>query len=171
MWDASPLVHASHIDRLDVLGDLAAGPVEDRWRHHTTAAVAQEITALGEILPPWLEVVHVDAIGELRALGRWIERVSSETHSQGEATVLAWAECHDATAIVDDSDARRVAKVHGLKVHGLVWLAAQAINQGRWSAPSVSNFLDQMIASGARYPFETAGFESWGRQQGLFSAS
>jgi predicted nucleic acid-binding protein len=167
VWDASPFVHASRIDRLDVLGDLARGPTSDPWQHHTTAAVAQEVATQGQGVPDWLKVVHVDAIGELRALGKWIDLVSSDTHSQGEATVLAWAECHGATAILDDSEARRVARAHGLAVHGVVWMAAQAVNQGRWSATSVSGFLDQMIASGARYPFESSAFEAWAHGKGL----
>lgn len=103
IWDASALLHASLIDGLESLGDLASGPANDQWRNHTTAAVAQEVNERGGRIPEWLKVVHVDAIEELLVLAAWVSRVSSATHSRGEATVLAWAECHGAIAIVDDA--------------------------------------------------------------------
>lgn len=170
-WDASPLVHAALIDRLDVLGDLAAGPPDCPWRHVTTAAVAEELAGRGGQIPEWLDVVHVDAIGELSALARWIGRLASGTHSQGEATICAWAECHGAIVIIDDADARRVAQRHGLDVHGVLWIGTQAVRHGRWNAASTSGFFDAMIASGARYPFEVGGFESWAQGQGLLGGS
>lgn len=167
VWDASPLVHAHRIDRLDVLGDIAHGPCSAPWANYTTAAVVEELGQHGGSVPDWLRVVYVDGISELRALARWVGRVSSETHSQGEATVLAWAECHDAHAIIDDADVRRVAQLYGLSVHGVLWVVAQAVEQGRWSATSASNFVDRLIGTGARYPFEVAGFVTWARSVGL----
>lgn len=160
VWDASPLVHASRIDRLDVLGDLASAPAGGR-QHVTTSAVAQEVVRQGGEVPSWLVVVHVDGIGELFALGQWVGRVATSSHSQGEASVLAWAEVHGALALIDDSDARRVARQHGLEVHGLLWVAAQAVLDGRWSVAGVSGLLDHLLASGARYPFESGGFAEW----------
>lgn len=82
VWDASPLVHAHRIDRLDVLGDIAHGPCSAPWANYTTAAVVEELGQHGGSVPDWLRVVHVDGISELRALARWVGRVSSETHSR-----------------------------------------------------------------------------------------
>lgn len=167
IWDASALLHASLIDGLESLGDLASGPANDQWRNHTTAAVAQEVNERGGRIPEWLKVVHVDAIEELLVLAAWVSRVSSATHSRGEATVLAWAECHGAIAIVDDADARRVALSYGIEVHGVLWVGVQAVVQGRWNAGSVRRFFDRMLMSGARYPFEIGGFEDWARARQL----
>lgn len=167
VWDASPLIHAHKIERLDVLGELAAGPADARWHNFTTAAVVEELAGYGGSVPDWLEVVHVDAIGDLIVLSEWVGRVSSATHSQGEATVLAWAERHGAVAIIDDAEARRVGQAHGLRVHGSLWVLARAVTDGRWSISSASSFADQLKSSGARYPFEIGGFEGWARKAKL----
>ncbi len=169
VWDASPLVHASLVERLDVLGDLAAGPRDAPWRHVTTAAVAEELTRHGGALPGWLSVVNVDGLVELTSLATWVGRVSQQRHSLGEATVLAWAEVHAAVAVVDDASARRVARRHGADVHGLLWVAGQAVTQGRWSAVAVSGFVDRMIESGARYPFTVGRFVDWAIDNGLLT--
>ena len=171
IWDASPLVHAHKVDRLDVLGDLARGSAENPWRNFTTAAVVEELAGHNGACPDWLQTVHVDGIAELSSLALWLDRVATSTHSKGEATVLAWADCHKAIAIVDDADARRVAQSYGLEVHGLLWAVAAAINCGRWTAAGSSAFVDQLLASGARYPFESGGFEAWASKQGLLGQS
>jgi predicted nucleic acid-binding protein len=80
--------------------------------------VVEELDSHGGSSPDWLDVVHVDALAELVVLSDWIGRVSSATHSKGEATVLTWAQVHGAIAIIDDADARKVGQAHGLKVHG-----------------------------------------------------
>ncbi|MFF1463139.1 hypothetical protein [Streptomyces sp. NPDC058330] len=58
----------------------------------------------------WLEIVHVDDLTEREALVDWMNRVSGAKSNHGEATVLAWAEVHGATAVVDDADARRIGR-------------------------------------------------------------
>jgi hypothetical protein len=107
VWDASPLVHAHKIERLDVLGELAAGPAEAGWQNFTTAAVVEELASHGGSSPD------------------------------------------------------------GLKVHGSLWLIAQAVSDCRWSMASATSFADQLKVSGARYPFEVGGFEAWARKARL----
>ncbi|MFF1821074.1 hypothetical protein ACFVWG_27475 [Kribbella sp. NPDC058245] len=167
VWDASPLIHAGKIDRLDVLGELAKGPAANPWNNHTTAAVIEELGEHGCAQPEWTRVVHVDHIKELTALGTWLDRVATTTHSKGEATVFAWAEVHEAVAIVDDAEARKVAQSYGLEVHGLLWVVALAIQEERWGESSASALVDQLLASGARYPFEPGGFSEWARKRDL----
>jgi predicted nucleic acid-binding protein len=162
-WDTSPILHAGRIDRLDVLGDIASG-----WpRSVTTAAVAEELEPEGIALPDWLEVVHVDGLAELVSLAEWLGRVSAGKHHRGEATVLAWAEVHHAIAIVDDRDARMTAQKVGLETHGVLWVVANAVHDKRIAKTTAGSFVDAMIASGARYPFEAGGFVTWAQAEGL----
>ncbi|MGF1651717.1 MAG: hypothetical protein ACFCUP_00150 [Actinomycetales bacterium] len=165
-WDATALVHAVACDRLDVLGDLAAGPVEESWRNVTTTAVWSEVRD-ADRPPGWLEVVHVDDLPELQALFRWQARLSSGVRDLGETTVPAWADVHGATAIIDDTQARRVAARHGAAVHGSLWVVAQAVRAGRCSATSASAFVDVMGRSGFRLPFPTGDFVEWAKASGL----
>ncbi len=82
--------------------------------------------------------------------------------------MLAWAEVHQATSIIDDDDARRVGQQYGLEVHGSLWLVAQAIDVGRITEATASTFVDVLIARGARYPCPVGGFCSWARESRLF---
>lgn len=163
IWDTSPILHAGRIDRLDVLGDIASG-----WpRNVVTAAVVEELEVEGVSVPDWLEVVHVDGLDELASLASWLQRVSAGGRNRGEATLLAWAQVHSAVAIVDDKDARLAAQRAGVEAHGVLWVVASAIEDKRISRAAASGFIDAMLGSGARYPFEHGGFVTWAERQGL----
>lgn len=115
VWDTSPLLHAIKSDVIDRLGELAITRHGAARRNVTTAAVLSEITyhGLSTNQLTWLDVVHVDDLAELDALVRWTQLVSGQKSNHGEATVLAWAEVHNATAVIDDTDARRAAQKAG----------------------------------------------------------
>jgi len=51
VWDASPLVHAHKIERLDVLGDLARGTDSEPWNNVTKATVVEELGTHGGTAP------------------------------------------------------------------------------------------------------------------------
>jgi predicted nucleic acid-binding protein len=138
-------------------------------RNVVTYAVKQELAGLGiDPLPAWIdEVVHVDELAELVVLGKWVNLMSSDTHNRGEATVLAWAEVHEAIAIVDDRAARRVAEREPVTVHGLLWVVCQCVCNGHIAEISASSFVDVMIDSGARYPFTRGGLVDWAKNEGL----
>lgn len=155
-------------DRLDVLGDLASGPPTGRWRNVTTATVLSELGRNGLTADgSWLETVHVEAPEELRALIAWIGRMEAGQRDLGEATVCAWAELNQGTVVIDDAEARKTATKHGLVVHGSLWVFAEAVRCGRISSAAASGLVNELIASGARYPCPADGFETWVRRMRL----
>ncbi|WAL73193.1 hypothetical protein OU787_17760 [Kitasatospora sp. YST-16] len=169
VWDTSPLFHAIKADRIDLLADFARERQGTLCRNVTTATVVDElvyanldISGLG-----WLEKVHVDGLDELGALVRWMEVVSGERSNHGEATVLAWAEVHGATAVIDDADARRAAQKHGMPVQGSLRVLADALREGRITEYPANAFADAMVDTGARYPFGSGGFLPWVRRMKL----
>lgn len=173
VWDASPLWHATVADRLDVLGDLARGPADSPWRNVTTETVVAELRRNG---PPgdlsWLDVFSVDELDELTAMIWWAERLGvdqAKGANLGEATVCAWASCHDGTAIIDDRDARTVATRNKIDVHGSLWVVANAVNCGRTTKPAASRFVDSLIDAGARYPCAAGEFNEWAASQNLIT--
>ena len=168
-WDSSALLHARRIDRLDVLLFLAESLAEGPTRHVVTAAVAEELSRYGLILPVALEVVHVDTLAELRYLGDWLDRLSSSEHNRGEATVCAWAQAHGATVIMDDRQACRAAVSAGLDVHGTAWLLARAVATGGQTAGGASMLADRLAADGARYPFGPGGLTEWAKTKNLLT--
>jgi predicted nucleic acid-binding protein len=167
VWDASALHHAMNIDRLDVLVNCVKGGASSSSEQLTTAAVIQELARYGLPAPPQVAVVHVDNLDELLVLASWTNRVSSAEHNRGEATVCAWAEVHQATAIIDDREAREVARTAGLEVHGPLWLVARAVRTGVLPERTASNLVDMLIADGARYPHGRGEFARWARGMGL----
>lgn len=169
VWDSSALLHAARSDRVDVLAELAKP-----WVNVTTSAVLQELDRQGPLAawalaPEWLREVHVDGLDELAALVRWVQVVGArDGHHRGEATVLAWAEAHEATAIVDDWAARQAATNAGLTVHGTLWLCAQAVQDDRVNEVGVAGFIDALLKDGARLPLASGrAFGAWARQEGL----
>jgi predicted nucleic acid-binding protein len=164
VWDASAIHHPAKADRLDVIGDICR-----QWRNITTAAIVEELQLHGISIDghSWLEVTHVDGLNEIVALGRWIDIVSSGQHNRGEATVLAWAEVHGAIAIIDDGDASKVGRKHGITVHGSLWVLAEAIRSGHLVEAAASGLVDALIHEGARFPFGRGQFLKWAYREGL----
>lgn len=160
-WDASAMHHFIKIDRFDVLLDLAHKVAGPKPRSVTTEAVRQELSNHDLVVPPRIEIVHVDGLEYLPALIEWLRRLSSGPHNRGEATVCAWAEISRATVLVDDGDARQVAHKQGLSVHGSLWVIDEAIRKGHCIESGASMLIDSVIESGARYPFTQGGLSAW----------
>lgn len=173
VWETSALLHAARADRLDVLGDIARGSRDQPWHNCTTHAARQELEHKGVSIgvDSWLGApVHVDGLDEVVALARWVERIGAGSHHRGEATVLAYADAHDAVVIMDDDKARRVAERYGLVVHGSLWVMCEAVKGGRLALAAASSLADVLIADGARYPFEPGGLPRWARGRKLLDA-
>ena len=171
--DASALHHFAAADRLDVLGSLVA-----EHRAVTTRAVRDEIERSAAADPRlrrlsgagWLEDGPVDGLDQLLALVTWVGRTGAGSYHRGEATVLAYADVGGATAIIDDRAAARLGRQYGVRVHGTLWLLADACRSGATTVAAVSGLIDTLRATGARYPCDGAGFERWARDNGLLPA-
>jgi predicted nucleic acid-binding protein len=80
---------------------------------------------------------------DLRSFIGWARLVGDhKDRNLGEASVFALAELRSATAITDDDDAKRVARRHGLKVHGTLWLLASACTNGKMTETGAANLVD-----------------------------
>ncbi|HWE89638.1 MAG TPA: hypothetical protein VG317_09275 [Pseudonocardiaceae bacterium] len=169
VWDTSPLYHAMKADRIDVLADVATMGDCTACRNITTATVIEELRYHGLSTDDlgWIEIVHVDGLDELSALVRWMDRVSGDKSNQGEATVLAWAETHRATAVVDDQDARRAGRNGGLDVWGSLRVVAESVRNGQLTEYSANAFVDALIETGARYPCQRGQFTIWAKASGI----
>lgn len=169
VWDTSPLHHAIKADKIDLLADMARTWNGAPRRNVTTQAVLDEISHYGLPLAglDWLEVVHVDHLEELAALVKWMDLVSGQNSNHGEATVLAWAEVHGAVAVVDDGDARRIARRAGLEVWGSLRVIAEAVKESRATEYAANVFVDALMDSGMFCPCQRGQFINWAKQMGL----
>lgn len=170
VWDASALHHFAKADRIDVLAQLAAP-----FRNVTTRVVMQELANhqldAAALAGGWLDTVPIDELPELTAYVEWSDRLGLvDARHAGEATVLAWAQVHDAVAVIDDGEARHLGRKAGRRVHGTLWLVAQAVRSGRETESSVAGLIRAVSDAGARYPAEAVSdFGRWARSQDLLS--
>ncbi len=112
--DASVLIGFARARRLEVLADV----LRDE-QVKTTPEVLDEVRNKASVYPevesalalPWIETVQVSGLKAMGVYAEYAKRVgSSTTGNVGEATVLAWAECHGATAVIDEKVGRDAAK-------------------------------------------------------------
>ncbi|THV28638.1 hypothetical protein [Glycomyces paridis] len=172
VFDATPLIHFARADRLDVLGDLMSPR-----RCATTSAVREEIMHGGSIHPhlhdvldlEWIEVLTLDDPARLLRFSDWMRRVgvTDSGRNIGEASVFAIAEEFQATAVVDDRDAVRVARRHGVTVHGTVWLLARECSDGKLTETNACNIIDALKDTEMRLPCTGMEFPRYAASHGL----
>jgi predicted nucleic acid-binding protein len=172
VFDSSALCHAALADRLDVLGDLVSPHT-----CLTTLAVLDEFSRGCDRHPKladvaraaWLSEVRVDGLADLRHVLAWGRRLGAGERHRGEVTVLAYAEAHQATAIIDDDRPRRLAQQAGVTAHGTLWIIASACRQERLTWEAAGGFIDALRATGARFPCDGRGFLAWSQRNGLLA--
>jgi predicted nucleic acid-binding protein len=172
--DTPPLHHFALADRLDQLHDLLLD-----WEPWSTTVVMHELKERAERLGEprllsavgleWLRISGLDdSMDELREFVKWTGRVGDEKlRNLGEASVFALAELRSTTAITDDDDAKRVAKKHGLDVHGTFWLLAAGCRAGKMTEIGAANLVDMLRDTGHKLPCTGSQFSGWCQQHGL----
>lgn len=82
--------------------------------------------------------------------------------------MLAWAEVHHATVVLDDRGARAEARRGGAAAHGSLWVLAEAITHGRMTEASAAGLVRAVERAVAYYPADAVeDFGSWARSVGL----
>ncbi|MEU4565957.1 hypothetical protein [Micromonospora sp. NPDC023956] len=168
--DTMILHHFTLADRLDVLQDLLLEA--DCWTTQVvveelrvSAVSRSELTAACEV--DWLRKAQLDTLDEVRCFTRWAARLGAGERNLGEASVLAAAELRQGVAITDDGDARRVARAHGARVHGTIWLLAASCQKGKQTETAAGNLIDALRATDARLPCSGADFPTYARRHDL----
>jgi predicted nucleic acid-binding protein len=171
VFDNTPLSHFARARALPVLQGLAAG-----YRCVVPAEVVRELIAGIQAHPaisatinlPWLEVVELTEINEVVAFARYkAELGGGVDHNNGESAVLAWANIHGATAIIDERAGTRAARRDGIDVHGTMWLIANAFRDKKITRSAAIIMVDQLLATDMALPTDGAGFMAWAHEEGL----
>jgi predicted nucleic acid-binding protein len=134
------------------------------------AASLPEPRLLGAVDLDWLRISGLDdSMDGIRAFVRWTGLVGDQkARNLGEASVFALAELWSATAITDDEDAKRVARRHGLDVHGTLWLLAAGCRDGKLTETGAVNLIDLLRYTGHKLPCTGPEFPGWCRRHGLW---
>lgn len=168
--DSAPLSAFARARQLEQLDRLCAADARV-----TTIAVIEELRAglvdypdlQGAIDLQWLRVEHLDTLEELRLFALYAARLGSGTHDLGEATVLAWAEAHGATAFTDDETAVQLGRERGVRVVRTLALVARGVSTAALSDPGAEHLVSELLRGGARFPFRAGEFLPWARADNL----
>ena len=154
-FDTSTLSCFARAGRLPLLHQLTAA-------HDcvTVQAVVDELKrgladdpTLGEVLnAPWLRAVPMDDPRWIRTFAAYRSRLGSLTRNVGEAALLTWARTHGATVILDDRDARILAKEEGIPLRGSLGLLASGIREGMLTMEEAVDLIDEFRDAGAWLP-------------------
>ncbi len=157
---ASPLIHLARSGNLAVLKNLNIPiymprgvydevVVEGRRLGKPGSEIIEEFVKRGTIVvhsPPDRHLVHslvAGSRGELR----------KPLHVE-EAEVLALAKELKGIAIVDERVARHIGKLHGIEVHGTIYLLVLAYNNGKVTKKEVLDTFRRLVETGWRLSIE-----------------
>lgn len=166
VFDTGPLSCFARAGRWDMLGDIVAAS-----RCTATDVVGRELAdgvahhpSLQDVLnAEWLQRAALETSDELGLFAEY-----SRTLDAGEASTLAWAEAHDAIALVDERAGVNVAQQRGIAVHGTLWLIAETLNSRLVNERQAITIVDDMLAAHAWFPFDRDDeFIAWARGEGL----
>lgn len=169
VFDASPLNHFARAGELMALRKLVGD-----FECVTTKAVLGELgngiseyPVLQEAIDlDWITIVPCDDLNELYLFGQYMNRLGNLERNAGEASVLAWAEAHSATAYVDDQVACNVGRSRGVRVHRTLHLVINAYRVDVLSESRAQTLIRDLADTDARFP--TAAREDlfgWARSQ------
>jgi predicted nucleic acid-binding protein len=155
VFDASPLSHFARAGELKALRDIVGD-----FECVTTKAVISELCKGASRYPSihdaieleWISTVRCDDLHELYLFGKYMNRLGNIERNAGEASVLAWAEAHSATAYVDDQVACNVARSRGVRVHRTLQLIVNAYRNGVLNEVTAQALIRALADSDARFP-------------------
>lgn len=170
VFDTSCLSCFARAKRLDTLDTLTDG-----LRRVTTRAVLDELDrgtrdypALGRVEAlDWLSVERVDELEVLEIFAYYMSVLGGGGRNIGEAATLAWAEHHQAIALLDDQTAVNAAKKRHVTVRRTLSLVAEGINRKLLAETEAETLIEELIHGGARFPCDGARFLGWARGKGL----
>jgi predicted nucleic acid-binding protein len=144
--DATAIIHFAKIDKLSLIVSTCEAyitrevyrEVVDRGEGKPDALVVREATERGQIM-----VYDVRDLKLIRALRR-----HAEIHA-GEAETLAAAKELNIPAVIDEAEARAVAKAYGITTKtGALFLLFRLLSLGRIDPDECAVVLDELVESG-----------------------
>jgi predicted nucleic acid-binding protein len=171
VFDTGPLSHFARGGWLGALEFLVGD--SSAW---IPEAVARELTDgqhqhqhLGLVLTAaWLGVDRSDDMPVLLRTARYEQRLAAGGRNHGECAVLALAAVRGWTAVIDDSEARKIAHEDSIDYTTTVRLLCQAISAGKMTATSCAAIVDALVRTEYRLPFDSGqDFLRWASREGI----
>jgi predicted nucleic acid-binding protein len=142
--DASPLICLAKVGKLHLLRELFGKVViEEEVKRETIERGKEEgapdaLVIEDAVKEGWIEVEKIKE-----------EKRFSGIH-KGEGNTILLAKKHECLALIDEEDAREVARAMGLKVRGSLYVLKKAVEKDLMSKDDAIRTLDGMIEDGFR---------------------
>ena len=169
VFDSSPLNYFCRAGCLDVLEQLTRG--SPRFVTRAVRAEIEKGVARYPELQQVLDAQWLGLVGEdpavLQKFAEFSRQIGRSGKNVGEASVLAWAAVHQATAVIDDQAGYKLAKRHGIAVIRSLTLLAHAVRDGSLSEVGAETLVDLLRDSEAYFPTSGSDFIAWAHDQGF----
>jgi len=142
--DASPLINIAKAGKLYLMKELFGKVlIEEEVKRETIDKGKEEgapdaLVIENAVADGWIEVEKIDE-----------ERSFTGIH-KGESNSILLAKKHKCLVIIDEEDAREVARAMGLKVRGSLYVLKASVEKGLISKDDAIRTLDDMIEDGFR---------------------
>ena len=101
----------------------------------------------------WLTVDRSDDLPVLMRTARYEGRLAANGRNRGECAVLALTAVRGWTAVVDDSEARKIAREDNIRHKTTAALLLQAISEELMTRESCAVIIDALLRTQYRLPF------------------
>ncbi|MFD0856999.1 hypothetical protein ACFQ07_32520 [Actinomadura adrarensis] len=168
--DSSPLNYFTRSGQLPTLAKLLDG-----WTCVITRAVEDELLCGASkhaqlyqaTAQPWITMVDEAPLGYLPIFSLWHDRLGGTERNVGEATVLAYAEFHGITAMVDDRLGRQHGTKRGVSKTGTLEALCQGVRQHVLDVEQAAAVVELLCDHEAYLPCDGPGFYEWAQARGL----
>lgn len=151
--DATAVIHFTKIHKLSLILDICEA--------YVTREVYREVVERGEGRPDAALIRDAMERGDIKLYDVRNQKLiialrrHPEIHA-GEAETLAAAKELNASAVVDEAEARAVAKTYGITTKtGTLFLLFKLLSLGRIDAKECENMLDELVESGLYIDVQT----------------
>ena len=117
----------------------------------------------------WLrETSSEDSLETLQFFAEYVRLLGSGSRDLGEAATLAWAQAHQAIAVIDERAGANQGRARGVEVVGSLGLIASGVRRGLLDGDAAAELVgDLQKHGGAWFPCSGADFVVWATGQGL----
>ncbi|MFW6638546.1 hypothetical protein ACOALZ_00735 [Nocardiopsis algeriensis] len=167
--DTGPLSHLAEAGWLGVLRSVAGARkvvVPDAVEYELRRGESTRPHLQQVLGTEWISRSALDTPSENAAFAHFSAFLVSGGRNIGEAAVLAYAQVHGATAVIDDGAARRAAKEAKVRYTGTLGLLCEAVRAGFLTLAMVSSVADHLMETEYRLPFGPGEFEKWAQENG-----
>jgi predicted nucleic acid-binding protein len=143
--DATATIILAKIGKLHLVSDISEAYITEEVRSETVGRGRDpdSLVIRDQLESGGLRVYDVRERGSVDALLR-----HTEIH-RGEAETLAAARELDGTAVVDEKEARMLARIYGIKTApGTLFLLFRLLNLGKLTADEADETLNSLVAAG-----------------------